>query len=200
MFEQRGRSPAHGRLGTSALAEGAGRAKPLCCAHVQGHSAAHTAFPVLGLRPRLAWGSAGRTPQPWEASPLTLVAVDCFSLDFASGTRSLYKMGHHKRREREPTCSQYPGLTFCHEGASQSFAFSGGAGPPCPAQALPCSPETRPPGAVQRLPTATKGPVVHPTNPPAFSSPASPASLLGWLCRISRCFLGIVPQTVLSSW
>lgn len=129
-----------------------------CAVHVQGHTAARTAFPILGLRPRLDWGSAGWTPQPWEASLLTLVAVDCFSLGFASGTRSLYKMGHHKRREREPTCSQNPGLPFCHEGASQSFAFSGGAGPPCLAQALPCSPDTRPTGAVQRLPTATRGP------------------------------------------
>lgn len=160
---------------------------------MQGHTAARTAVPILGLRPRLDWGSAGGTPQPWEASPLTLVAVDCFSLDFASGTRSLYKTGHHKRREREPACSQYPGPPFCHEGASQSFAFSGGAGAPCLAQALPCSPETRPPGAVQRPPTATRGPQSTQATRLLSRSPASPASPLGQLCRISRCFRGIIP-------
>lgn len=173
-----------------------------CAVCVQGHTAAHTGLDRSGAEAKACLGGAGWTPQPWKVSPLTLVAVNCFSLGFASGTCSLYKMEHQKSRQRKPTCSQYPGLPFCHEGLSQSFAFSGLQVHPVWHKLFPAAqnPTPTPCQGLFRGCLQLQGPLVHPTTFLLSHSTASPGASLGQLCPISPCFLGIVSLTGLSSW
>lgn len=159
---------------------------------VQGHMAARTGLDCSGAEAKAGLGGAGWTHSPGKCL-LTLVAVSCFSLGFASGTRSLYKTEHQERRQRKPTCSQHPGLPFRREGLSQRFAFSGlqvhlsGTSP----SRQPRNPPT-PRQRLFRGCLQLQGPLVHPATFLLSHSTASPGSSLGQLCHISRRFLGIV--------
>lgn len=162
-----------------------------CAVCVQGHTAAHTGLDRSGAEAKAGLGGAGWTPQPWKMSPLTLVAVDCFSLGFASGARSLYKMEHQKRRQ-SPRAHSTQACPSALRGCL-SFAFSGLQVHPVWHKPFPAA--QNPPTPRQRLFRGClqlQGPLVHPTTFLLSHSAASPGSSLGQLCHISHCFLGIV--------
>lgn len=162
VFKQRWHSTARGHLGTRQCGV------PVLCV-CRATWLPTPALTARGMRPRLAWGALGGPHSPGKCL-LTLVAVSCFSLGFARGTRSFYKTEHQKRTQRKPTCSQHPGLPFRREGLSQRFAFSGLQVHPVSHKPFPAAqkPPHPPPEALRRLPTAAGAPG-PPSNLPAFS-------------------------------